>query len=229
MLIGFGARLNHCFANVASDGEIHDKIYKQLNEGKADKDRLWPMEVYSQSKEFVYQDESGIMYKQSFDIDGDAVSFTGEPIEVERQVIYKPKTTNGDHIMRDKILAALNAANVETDGLDDDQLMTAYNEHISAQNSDSGQGITLEDVTAAVNAAVEPLQAKLNAKADAEHDAAVAKVVELDVGIDEDTAKSMSTNSLNSIIAKNSGDVAFGGGGQYQVNQQNTADDPMPE
>lgn len=83
-------------------------------------------------------------------------------------------TNNGDEAMRQKILAALDAAKVQTNGLDDDALLAALNELSSGKEEVAPQvpQVNADDLAAlvatAVNKAVEPLQAQLTANADAE-------------------------------------------------------------
>jgi hypothetical protein len=131
--------------------------------------------------------------------------------------------------MREKILAALNAAKVKTDGLDDDALFAAYND---LTVKDDGKGSQNDDLNAdddklfkAINAAVEkavkPLQEQLTANADKEQSELASQVVKLDIGIDEEAAKAMSVNALNSVLAKN-GTPAFNSSGQPL--QTNTKD-----
>ncbi len=154
-------------------------------------------------------------------MDDDEVVFTSEPVEVERVIEYKPITNNndGDRIMREKILAALNAAKVETNGLDDDALFAAYNELDKGKDktpaTNASEDLTAQ-ITAAVNAAVKPLQDQITANADAELDTAANKVAALDMGVDVTAAKAMGIDACNSFLAKNAGEVAFNATGGYQ-------------
>ena len=83
------------------------------------------------------------------------------------------ESNNGDNAMRDKIVAALNAAKVETSGLDDDALFAAYNQLNSGDDKApkaeaTNSGITAEQVAEIVANAVKPLQDQLAVNADAE-------------------------------------------------------------
>lgn len=118
---------------------------------------------------------------------------------------------DGDRIMLDKMKALLNAANIETDGLNEDAILAAYNKHITANaqaTAANNNAITIDDVTAAVNAAVKPLQEQLQANSDKELDKAVGAVVALNKGIDETAAKAMGLDACNAFLAAN-GKVAF--------------------
>lgn len=207
-----------------SHDQIQDKIFKKLNEGRLDDQRhLWPVEVFDNN--FIYHDGNDKLFRQSYALVDDDVVFIGDRTEVERVVEYKTITNNnGDRIMREKILAALNAAKVKTDGLDDDALFAAYNDLTVKDDGKGSQndGLTLEDVTTAVNAALKPLQDQLTANADKEQSELASQVVKLDIGIDEEAAKAMSVNALNSVLAKN-GTPAFSSAGyQHQVNTKDS-------
>lgn len=93
-----------------------------------------------------------------------------------------------------------------------EEIKAAIAEAVTANAESNKQALV-----AAVNSAVAPLQEKIatmqesiTANADKEKAALVADVVALDIGIDEELAKTMSVNSLNSVIAKNSGKPAGG-------------------
>lgn len=211
-----------------SHDQIRDQIFIKLNKGRSDSQRhLWPIDVFDDN--FIYHDESDKLFRQSYALIDDEVAFIGDRTEVERVVEYKTVTNNnGDRIMREKILAALNAAKVKTEGLDDDALFAAYNDLTVKDDSKGSQsdGLTLEAVNAAVatavKEAVKPLQEQLTANADKEQTELASQVVKLDIGIDEESAKAMSVNALNSVLAK-SGTPAFNSAGyQRQANAKDS-------
>ena len=109
--------------------------------------------------------------------------------------------TNEDRIMRDKMIAALNAANVKTDGLDDEALFAAYNEHVSGNKKDANVDIEAV-VSAAVNAAVKPLTEKLEAinaeKLQSKRDA----VNKLDLGLPMTAINAMTDAELDGLLSK---------------------------
>jgi hypothetical protein len=61
--------------------------------------------------------------------------------------------------MKEKMIAALNAAGVKTEGLTDDQVWDAYNQQVQKKAGDQpGQAqINSDAITAAVNLAIKPL------------------------------------------------------------------------
>jgi hypothetical protein len=79
---------------------------------------------------------------------------------VIRKVEYEPITNSQkDDTVKPKILAALNAAGIQTDGLDDGQLLGAYNALVAKPHTDA--------LTAA-NSKLAALELAANAAADAE-------------------------------------------------------------
>lgn len=87
----------------------------------------WLREVFD--RYCIFCDAQGRMWKQDYTVSSDgSVAFAGQAVEVTRKVEYEPVTNRekGDP-MKDKILAALNAAGIKTDGLDEAALLTAYN------------------------------------------------------------------------------------------------------
>ena len=129
--------------------------------------------------------------------------------------------------MKEKILAALSALNIKTDGLNDDELLGAYNEAMKPKakvdgeeemDNAGGNGKTKEknsEVLEAVNALAEEikqLKAANAAAAQAEIDAVAAQVANAGIMELED-AKKLSVKSLNGLLAKNGVVVANGAGG----------------
>ena len=146
--------------------------------------------------------------------------------------------------MKEKILAALNAVGVKTEGLDDDALFAAYNEAMKpkakAKCEDDmeddvdcnagGNGKTKEknsEVLEALNAITEEikqLKAANAAAAQADIDAVAAQVANAGIMELED-AKKLSVKSLNGLLAKSGVVVANGAGGFSQAPKF----EPMPE
>jgi len=141
--------------------------------------------------------------------------------------------------MKEKILAALNAAGVKTEGLDDDALFAAYNESMKPKakvedeeemDNAGGKGKTKEknsEVLEAVNALAEEikqLKAANAAAAQAEIDAVAAQVANAGI-MDLEDAKKLSVKSLNGLLAKSGVVVANGAGGFSQAPKF----EPMPE
>lgn len=103
---------------------ITSRLHEQLH---AIQKGAWLREVFDRYA--VWTDESGRMFRQDYSVSSDgSVAFAGTAIEVTRKVEYEPITNRqeGDPV-KDKILAALNAAGIKTEGLDESALLAAYN------------------------------------------------------------------------------------------------------
>ncbi|HDH0722418.1 TPA: DUF2213 domain-containing protein [Klebsiella aerogenes] len=119
---------------------------------------VWP-------DKFIYE-EGNKLFQQKYLIDDSGVTLVGEPVEVVRKPTeYEVKTNGETNPMKEKMIAALNAAGVKTEGLTDDQVWDAYNQQMQKKNGggDPGQAqINSDVITAAVNAAITPLNEKLS-------------------------------------------------------------------
>lgn len=114
---------------------------------------VWP-------DKFIYE-EGSKLFQQKYLIDDSAVTLVGEPLEVVRKPTeYEVKTNGETNPMKEKMIAALNAAGVKTEGLTDDQVWDAYNQQMQKKEGggDPGQAqINSDAITAAVNLALKPL------------------------------------------------------------------------
>lgn len=114
---------------------------------------VWP-------DKFIYE-EGNKLFQQKYLIDDNAVALVGEPLEVVRKPTeYEVKTNGETNPMKEKMIAALNAAGVKTEGLTDDQVWDAYNQQMQKKDGvgDPSQTQTNSDaITAAVNLAIKPL------------------------------------------------------------------------
>lgn len=164
---------------------------------------VWP-------DKFIYE-ESNKFFQQKYLIDDGAVTLVGEPLEVVRKPTEYEVKTNGElNPMKDKMIAALNAAGVTTDGLTDDQVWDAYNQQ--ALKKEGGQGhaqVNSDAITAAVNLALKPLtdeigtlksQLQANAEQDlkAKRDAVKAKFSFMT----EAAINSLSGDALNDMFSQ---------------------------
>ncbi|WP_165464507.1 DUF2213 domain-containing protein [Enterobacter cloacae] len=187
-----------------------DEIYQMLREAirapsGSDAYRyvvtVWP-------DKFVYE-EGNKLFQQKYLIDDSAVTLVGEPVEVVRKPTeYEVKTNGETNPMKEKMIAALNAAGVKTEGLTDDQVWDAYNQQV--QKKEGGQSQFNSDaITAAVNAAITPLTEKIghletqlqaNAEKDlkTKRDAVKAKFSFMD----ESAVNSLSGDALNALYSQ---------------------------
>ena len=154
------------FLTYNSDASF-DEIYQMLREAiRAESGSdvyryvmaVWP-------DKFIYE-EGSKLFQQKYLIDDNAVTLVGEPIEVVRKPTeYEVKTNGEQNPMKQKMIAALNAAGVTTEGLTDDQVWDAYNQQMQKKaggGDPAGTQVNAEAITAAVNAAITPLTDKIS-------------------------------------------------------------------
>ncbi|HGW2946580.1 TPA: DUF2213 domain-containing protein [Enterobacter asburiae] len=119
---------------------------------------VWP-------DKFIYE-EGSKLFQQKYLIYDNAVTLVGEPIEVVRKPTeYEVKTNGEQNPMKQKMIAALNAAGVTTEGLTDDQVWDAYNQQMQKKaggGDPAGTQVNTDAITAAVNAALTPLTDKIS-------------------------------------------------------------------
>lgn len=134
-----------------------DQIYEGLR--AALPEGAWAREVFSKS--VVYVDKADKLYRQDYAVDSTgSVALLGQPVEVVRKVEYEPITNSNEvDAVKDKILAALNAAGIKTEGLDESQLLTAYNALVTKP---------VEDKLTAANSKIAEFEVNQRAAADAE-------------------------------------------------------------
>lgn len=119
-------QLRRLLGNSADDlsfDAITEQLYKGLPDG------AWLREVFDRYA--VWTDGNGKLYRQDYTVSSDgSVAWSGTAVEVTRKVSYE-EVTNHQRQEQDPvkplILAALNAAGVPTEGLDDAALLAAYN------------------------------------------------------------------------------------------------------
>lgn len=154
-----------------------------------------------------------------------------------------PQTNREDDVMRDMIINALKAAEIETEGKTDDQLMAAYNEHVKGEaaeqpdtQGEQGQPSGELEVNADVEKLVaEKVDAAMKAnKAEAEKSERDALAEKLKANGVEDISREeqdkLSVNSLQKLVdrtapKRNSYGVQ---GGQIDTNSDEFGEMTMP-
>jgi len=215
--------------NEASHENIHEQIYKKLNEGKSDCSMSsWPIEVYDSY--FVYRGDNDKLYKQSYAMVEDEVTFVSEKIEVEREVEYKPITNNSESIMDKAKLIALLAANGITANADmsDADLEAALNTALSDKPAKPVVDTATNDKIDALTATVESLTKTISLNADKELNTARESVVAMNKGIDKEMAETMSLEHCNKFLASH-GHVAVNAHGTQQNNNDDGVTAALPE
>lgn len=117
----------------------------------------YPREVFT--RYFIWADfKTDKLYQQDYSIGSDgSLAFTSDPIEVTRKVEYEPITNVKEDSVKTHILAALNTAGIAVAGLDDTQLLAAYNalQAKPAQEALNAANSKLADLELAANAAAD--------------------------------------------------------------------------
>lgn len=157
------------FLNSSSEMSFDD-IYQALRMAIKQDDKKWRYIVSVWPDHFVYEEDGDNstpkLFDQKYLISDKVVTLVGDPVEVVRKPTeYEVKTNGETNPMKEKMIAALNAAGVKTEGLTDDQVWDAYNQQMQKKDggSDPGQAqINSDVITAAVNAALTPLNEKLS-------------------------------------------------------------------
>lgn len=141
--------------------QIYEGLRSVLPEGS------WPREVFA--KYCIYMGSDDRLYQQDYLVDsGGSVALVGQPVEVVRKVEYEPITNSNEvDAVKDKILAALNAAGIKTEGLDEAQLLTAYNALVTKP---------VDDKLTAANAKIAEFEVNQRAAAEAEVKALAAEL-----------------------------------------------------
>ncbi|GLY59664.1 DUF2213 domain-containing protein [Pectobacterium carotovorum subsp. carotovorum] len=209
-----------------------DEIYQMLREAiRAPKGSdiyryvtsVWP-------DKFIYEEGPKLFQLKYLIADG-VVTLVGEPVEVVRKPTEYEIKTNGEiNPMKQKMVAALNAAGVKTDGLTDDQVWDAYNQQMQKKegNGDPAGGtqVNAEAITAAVNAAIKPLTDKigtLETQLQANTDKVLndkRQAVKVKFGLEDAAVNALQGDALDGLFAKCQTSTGINGGYQANADEQ---------
>ncbi len=184
--------------------QIYDGLRAVLPEG------AWAREVFSKS--VIYVDKDDKLYRQDYAVDSTgSVALLGQPVEVVRKVEYEPITNSNEvDAVKDKILAALNAAGIKTEGLDEAQLLTAYNALVTKP---------VEDKLTAANSKIAEFEVNQRAAAEAEVKALATELAVNSTLTVEDLAK-LGLDRLKELKANSkAAPVTVGGASQTVANE----------
>lgn len=227
--------------------DIHSALRNALKAAYPNDDWPYPETVWPDK--FIYC-TSGKTYQQKYLMNDDGTAeLVGEPIEVVRKPTeYEVKTNKENDPMKQIITNALKAKGIETEGKSDAELLDAYNQmnaedkkeetpeekaarekkekeekdkSVTANNSDLQQ-----QITAAVNAAIAPLQAQLNANADKEVNA-MREAVKAKFGMSDIAVNALSGDPLKELYAQCNVSHSLNGSFQQANSSQSVSD--MPE
>ncbi|MBS3018548.1 hypothetical protein DJFAAGMI_01280 [Comamonas sp. PE63] len=174
----------------ANSGISFDQIYEGLRVGLPE--NAWVREVFSTHA--VWTDEAGKLWRQDYQTsESGSVAWFGQPVEVVRQVSYEPITHHQEvDIVKEQIIAALNAAGIKTEGLSDTQVLAAYNALVNKP---------LEEKLTAANSRISALEADQAAVVNAERDALAAELA-ANSSLTVDDFKLMPLERLKELKAK---------------------------
>lgn len=153
------------------------------------------------------------LFQIGYRMEDDVAVLIGDPIAVEREITFIPKTTEENDAMKELMLKALADAGLSVNAdITDADLLAQYTALQAKQNSDDGDkpGDVAAAVATAVANALQPvtdelagLRLKLNEKDDAEHNRLAEMVGNSDqfAGLDVDGAKALPVDTLKSMAA----------------------------
>ncbi|MBE8598205.1 DUF2213 domain-containing protein [Xenorhabdus sp. BG5] len=134
---GWIGKTKFFFTNASnfSFDDIYSALRTKLKATYTDDDWPYPETVWPDK--FIYY-RSGKTYRQKYLMNDDGTAeLVGEPIEVVRKPTEYEEVTNTEHdLMKDMIVNTLKAANKETDGKSDEELLAAYNALKEAEKKD---------------------------------------------------------------------------------------------
>ena len=192
-LMGWIKRLIGNESDMSFD-QIGDKLREALPQNS------WLREVYSKYVIYVtdMDGRDSAYFQQDYAIDSaGSVSLLGSPVEVTRRVEYKPVETNSERTdaVKQHILAALNAAGIQTESMDESALLSAYNALITKPAADA--------LTAA-NAKIAQIEANAQAADAAELDKLAGQMA-VNSALTADDLKALGLKRLREIQASAQG------------------------
>lgn len=206
---GLVAWLKRLIGNASAElsfDAIQSGLHSLLPEG------AWLREVFDRYA--VWTDRDGRMWKQDYTVSsGGSLAFVGNPMEVTRRVSYEPVTTNEEaDSMKTQIVAALNAAGIKTDGLDDAQLLSAYNSLVTKP---------VEEKLTAANSKIAGFEAEITKAQNAERDTLAAELA-VNSSLTVDDLKALPLARLKELKAKAAPVVVGNSGGAGKQADYNT-------
>lgn len=197
---------------------------------------VWP-------DKFIYE-EGNKLFQQKYLIDDNAVTLVGEPIEVVRKPTeYEVKTNGETNPMKEKMIAALNAAGVKTEGLTDDQVWDAYNEQMKKpadgkkdeedQEADKSKkkdpAANAEEIPAwakALSEKVDALNTQISANADTERKE-MREAVKAKFGLSDTAVNAMADEPLKEMFSQCQTSLGLNGAFRQTNSSQSVSE--MPE
>lgn len=197
---------------------------------------VWP-------DKFIFE-EGNKLFQQKYLIDDSTVTLVGEPVEVVRKPTeYEVKTNGETNPMKEKMIAALNAAGVTTEGLTDDQVWDAYNEQMKkpadGKKDDEDQeadkpkkkdpATNAEEIPAwakALSEKVDALNTQITANADTERKE-MREAVKAKFGLSDTAVNAMADEPLKEMFSQCQTSLGLNGAFRQTNSSQSVSE--MPE
>ncbi|EBK5465789.1 DUF2213 domain-containing protein [Salmonella enterica subsp. enterica serovar Montevideo] len=197
---------------------------------------VWP-------DKFIYE-EGNKLFQQKYLIDDNAVTLIGDAVEVVRKPTeYEVKTNGETNPMKEKMIAALNAAGVKTEGLTDDQVWDVYNEQMKKpadgkkdEEDPEADKSKKKDTTAnaeeipawakALSEKVDALNTQISANADTERKE-MREAVKAKFGLSEAAVNAMADEPLKEMFSQCQTSLGLNGAFRQTNSSQSVSE--MPE
>lgn len=228
-----------------NSGASFDEIYQMLREAirapsGSDVYRyvvtVWP-------DKFIYE-EGNKLFQQKYLIDDGKVTLVGDAVEVVRKPTeYEVKTNGEQNPMKEKMIAALNAAGVKTEGLTDDQVWDAYNEQMKKpadgkkdeedteadKSKKKAPAANAEEIPAwakALSEKVDALNTQISANADTERKE-MREAVKAKFGLSDTAVNAMADEPLKEMFSQCQTSLGLNGAFRQTNSSQSVSE--MPE
>ena len=190
---------------ILSHEELRDALHVKLNTPPLTADYV--VRVFDEEVIYSLADE---YFSVPYAVQGDQVTILGIPLPVAENVEFIPKTNHEGDDMKEAIANALKDAGVEVDGLNDEQILEAYNAHIQNNAAENDGADNAGDIAAVVANALKPITERLVElgdkieKRDNDEVSDLAALVgnsSVYPGIDAETAKGLGVEKLRELAA----------------------------
>lgn len=235
------------FLNNSSEMSFDD-IYQALRMSIKQDDKKWRYVVSVWPDHFVYEEDGENakpkLFDQKYLITDKVVTLVDDPVEVVRKPTeYEVKTNGETNPMKEKMIAALNAAGVKTEGLTDDQVWDAYNQQMKKpadgkkdeedpeadKNKKKDTAANAEEIPAwakALSEKVDALNTQISANADTERKE-MREAVKAKFGLSDTAVNAMADEPLKEMFSQCQTSLGLNGAFRQANSSQSVSE--MPE
>ena len=201
---------------------VREKLRAEVRRKFATEDSYTWVEDFNADTVIFEQDDK--LFSVGYTLNGDTVTIDDEATQVEAKVSFEESrqpgminkivsavvnALNPNHKqkeidpMKQKMIAALNAASITTDGMSDDQIFDRYNQQMTVNSQQpKAEGLTAESVTKMISDGIAAGFAANEAKQqEGEKAGLVEKVVNAKV-VSKEIAETMNVNQLRALAPK---------------------------